>query len=144
MSFFPPQDSPIANGLDFDGATSVNGAEVPLGTIQVPANFVGYVEAEMAARVIQASPAEESPWVLSIRTFISKGADGTSVAVLGTPSLTVSGKSYIVGNYTVAATLLPSASDPTVMQVLVHGRAGTTVYFDGHGAIRGRVQSGDG
>lgn len=145
MSWFPSSDSPMSGGTNFDGVTCSNGETAPLGLLPIPPNFIGFIEVEMAARVVQASPADESPWLLAIRTFITKGAADSACVVLGTHSVQVSGKSYIQGaNYGLGATLLPSVADPSVMEVRVHGRPGTVVYFDGSGTLHGRVQSGDG
>lgn len=145
MSWYPPSDSPVSGGTNFDGVTCSNGETAPLGLLPIPATFIGYVEVELSARVVQAAPADESPWMMTIRTFITKGAAESSCVVLGTPSVQVSGKSYVQGsNYLLGATLLPSADDPNVMEVRVHGRVGTVVYFDGSGSLHGRVQSGDG
>lgn len=144
MPYFPPQSSAVVNGYDFPGATT-NGAEtMQIGTVPIPADFIGFIEARVIARYMQGVPAAEIPMARTLRTFITKGTESGPINVV-TATTKVAAESYEAGvGYQLAATLLPGQDDTSVMEVRVTGLAGGVTYWDAHVEVWGREQGSDG
>lgn len=144
MPWYPPQSSAAATGYDFAGATT-NGAEaMQLGTIPIPSNFIGWVEAKVTARYMQGVPAAEIPMARTLRTFITKGTEqGPITVVVATQK--VASETYEAGvGYSLVATLAPGQNDTSIMEVRVTGLAGGVTYWDAHVRLWGREQGSDG
>ena len=144
MPWYPPQSSAAATGYDFPGATT-NGAEtMQIGTIPIPANFIGFVQAKVVARYMQGVPAAEIPMMRTLRTFITKGTEQGPITVV-VATAKVAAETYEAGvGYQLAATLLPGQDDTSVMEVRVAGLAGGVTYWDAHVTLCGREQGSDG
>ena len=149
MTYYPQPDNPLPD-VHFPGETSTDAEVRTLGQVPIPAGFCGYVDLHAVARVLQASPAAESAWMTTLRTFCSKGLDGTPITVLGTGSppgnIPVAGTSFIESaNWILSCKLVPSTDFPGMFDVIAKGRVGATVHFDAKVSFgTGRVPGGDG
>jgi len=112
---------------------------LPMGEIDVPANFLGHVDVDLYGKITNVETLEEGFWMAKLRMQIKRSANTGWVPI--TSFTAVPGHSAASGGAAAfgSAFTAVSGGNPSVFRVMLQGQAGFNASFHARFALSGAI-----